>query len=104
MHTLIYTISSPPLPGLAHWTYIRSALESRVGWTPARNNTPMNEQAPEVKPYKSWTTWKWLQNTSLYIDSDNGPQGSQGLGKINSLTVPDNFKAYSGILQSFLQQ
>ena len=39
-----YQFPSSPFPGLAHWTDIKvSALGSRVGWTPARNNEWTND-------------------------------------------------------------
>jgi len=48
-HTPHTPTNSPPLPGLAHWTDIKvSALGSRVGWTPDRNNERTNDSHGRV--------------------------------------------------------
>jgi len=70
-HTLHTPTNSHPLPGLAHWTNIKvSALKSRVGWTPARNNEWTNESLCGVMFVRMTHLWKTSHNAYFLHDVD----------------------------------
>ena len=62
-----HTYNSHPLPGLAHWTDIKvSALGSRVGWTPARNNELTNERGQSNNGVKDKLSCKMILGFELH--------------------------------------